>query len=164
LKSEPIRRSFDQLIDRGVRKSELAAPLCSLITRQLLMMFRDDAADPVNTASPAFTKFTNARAFIDVNFLELESLEAIAEKCGIDAPYLCRLFSRYHDESPYQFLTRLRMDHASRLLLDGNVKVKTVAAMMGFRDAFHFSRVFKSVHQVPPSRFRQSTHPQWPGV
>lgn len=164
LKSEPIRRSFDQLIDRGVRKSELAAPLCSLITRQLLMMFRDDAADPVDTGSPAFSKFTHAREFIEANFLELDSLEAIAGKCGIDAPYLCRLFARYHDESPYQFLTRLRMDHASRLLLDGNVKVKTVAAMMGFGDAFHFSRVFKSVHQVPPSRFRQSTHPQWPGV
>jgi AraC-like DNA-binding protein len=164
LKSEPIRRSFDQLIDRGVRKSEMASPLCSLITRQLLLMFRDDAADPVNTASPAFTKFVRAREFIEANFLELDSLEATASKCGIDAPYLCRLFSRYHDESPYQFLTRLRMDHASRLLLDGNVKVKTVAAMMGFRDAFHFSRVFKSVHQVPPSRFRQSTHPQWPGM
>jgi AraC-like DNA-binding protein len=42
--------------------------------------------------------------------------------------------------------------------------VNDFAAMMGFGDAFHFSRVFKSVHQVPPSRFRQSTHPQWPGV
>ena len=38
-----------------------------------------------------------------------------------------------------------------------------VAAMMGFKDAFHFLRVFKSVHHVPPSRFRQSMHPQWPG-
>jgi len=163
LKGEPIRRSFDLLIDCGVRKSGLARPLCSLITRQLLLMCRDDAADPGNTDSPAFASYTRVREFIEREFLELGTLEAIASACGIDAPYLCRLFARYHDESPYQFLTRLRMDHASRLMLESDATVKSVAASLGFKDAFHFSRVFKSVHHVPPSRFRQSMHPQWPG-
>ena len=163
LKGEPIRRSFDMLIDCGVRKSGLARPLCSLITRQLLLMCRDDAADPGNTDSPAFATFARVREMIEGHFLELGTLEAIARACAIDAPYLCRLFARYHDESPYQFLTRLRMDHASRLLLEGDATVKSVAAALGFKDAFHFSRVFKSVHHVPPSRFRQSMHPQWPG-
>lgn len=163
MKGEPVRRSFDALIDRGVRKSRLARPLCSLITRELLLMCRDDAAEPGNTDSPAYATYTRVRGHIERHFLELSSLEATAEACGIDAPYLCRLFARYHDESPYQFLTRLRMDHASRLLLESDASVKSVAAALGYRDAFHFSRVFKAVHHVPPSRFRQSMHPQWPG-
>lgn len=163
LKGEPIRRTFDTLIDRGVRKSRLARPVCSLITRQLLLMCRDDAAEPANTDSPAFAAYTKAREFIEARFLDITGLEAVAEACGQKAPYLCRLFARYHDESPYQFLMRLRMDHASRLLLEENATVKSVAAMMGFKDAFHFSRVFKAVHHVPPSRFQQSMHPQWPG-
>lgn len=162
-KGEPIRRAFDSLIDRGVRKSRLARPTCALITRQLLLMCRDDAADPADTDSPAFATYSRTRDFIEANFLTVTSLAEIAAACGSDAPYLCRLFARYHDESPYQFLTRLRMDHASRLLLEPDAGVRSVAERMGFRDAFHFSRVFKSVHHVPPSRFRQSTHPQWPG-
>lgn len=162
LKGEPIRRTFDMLIDRGVRKSRLARPLCVLITRQLLLMCRDDATDPGNTDSPAFATYTRAKEFIERDFLNLRTLVGIAEACRLDAPYLCRLFARYHDESPYQFLIRLRMDHASRLLLEENATVKSVAAALGFNDAFHFSRVFKSVHHVPPSRFRQSMHPQWP--
>jgi len=89
-------------------------------------------------------------------------LEAVARRSGVAAAYLCRLFARYHDESPYRFLTRLRMEHASRLLLEGGHSIRAVAAGLGFKDAFHFSRVFKSVHRVPPSRFRQSMHPQWP--
>ncbi len=163
LKGEPVRRTFDMLIDRGVRKSRLARPLCSLITRQLLLLCRDDAAAAINTDSPAFATYTRARECIEGRHLELGTLAAAARTCGIDAPYLCRLFARYHDESPYQFLTRLRMDHASRLLLEENASVKSVAAALGFKDAFHFSRVFKAVHHVPPSRFRQSMHPQWPG-
>jgi AraC-like DNA-binding protein len=163
LKGEPIRRAFDTLIDRGVRKSRLARPVCALITRQLLLMCRDDAAESINTDSPAFAVYSRAREFIEAVYLKINTLEAVAKGCGVEAPYLCRLFARFHDESPYQFLTRLRMDHASRLLLEEGASVKSVAEAMGFKDAFHFSRVFKAVHHVPPSRFRQSMHPQWPG-
>jgi AraC-like DNA-binding protein len=160
--SEPIRRTFDTLIDRGVRKSRLARPLCDTITRQLLLMCRDDAADPGSTDTPAFGTFSRAKEFIERNYLGIATLDAIAKASGVDGPYLCRLFARFHDESPYQFLTRLRMEHASRLLLESDATVKSVAAALGFKDPFHFSRVFRSVHHVPPSRFRQSTHPQWP--
>ena len=117
----------------------------------------------MDTESPAFAAYTRARQFIEGNFLGIQTLDAVAAGCGMKAPYLCRLFARYHDESPYRFLTRLRMDHASQLLLDEAASVKAVAERLGFKDAFHFSRVFKSVHRVPPSRFRQSMHPQWPG-
>jgi AraC-like DNA-binding protein len=55
------------------------------------------------------------------------------------------------------------MDHASRLLLEEGATVKSVAAAMGFKDAFHFSRVFKSIHHAPPSKFQQAMHPQWRG-
>ena len=159
-KGEAIRRGFDLLIDRGLRKSRLARPICSLMVRELLLLCRDDAVDPVNTDSPAFATYSRAREFIEANFQRINTLDAVSKGCGVEAPYLCRLFSRYHDESPYQFLTRLRMDHASRLLLEDDATVGSVAAVMGFKDAFHFSRVFKSVHHLPPSRFRRMMHPQ----
>ena len=162
VKGEPLRRAFDTLIDRGIRKSRLARPLCATITRQLLLMCRDDAAEPVSTDTPAYLTYARCREFIERNFLQITMLDAIAKACEVDAPYLCRLFARFHDESPYQFLTRLRMGRASRILLESDASVKSVAAALGFKDAFHFSRVFKSVYHVPPSRFRQSMHPQWP--
>lgn len=160
-KGEPIRRAFDTLIDRGIRKSRLASPLCTIMTRQLLLMCREDATEPVKTDTPAYMTYSRGKDFIEKNYLAMTSLEAIAKACGVDAPYLCRLFARFHDESPYQFLIRLRMEHASRILLESDASVKSVAMALGFKDAFHFSRVFKSVHHVPPSRFRQSMHPQW---
>ncbi|MBC8125911.1 MAG: helix-turn-helix transcriptional regulator [Gloeobacteraceae cyanobacterium ES-bin-144] len=162
LKSEQLRRTFDMLIDRGVRKSRLAHALCATITRQLLLMCRDDATPPANTDTAAFATYSRVKDFIEQNFLQSTTLDVIAKTCDVDAPYICRLFARFHDESPYQFLTRLRMGHASMLLLEKNITVQSVAAELGFKDAFHFSRVFKSVHHVPPSRFRQSMHPQWP--
>ena len=75
LKGEPIRRTFDMLIDRGVRKSRLARPLCALITRELLLLCRDDAADLGNTDSPAFATYTRARELMERDFLDLQTLD-----------------------------------------------------------------------------------------
>lgn len=156
LKGEPIRRAFDTLIERGVRKSRLAAPTCAAITRQLLLMCRDDASESCDEDTVAYASYLRARDFISTNFIGIRKLAEVASGCDLDAPYLCRLFARFHDESPYQFLTRLRMDHASQLLLGSDVTVQEVALILGFKDPFHFSRVFKSIHHAPPSRFRQA--------
>jgi AraC-like DNA-binding protein len=158
LKTEPIRRAFDTLIERGSRNSKYSRPLCTAIVQQLLLMCREDAVDAGSTDTRAFATFSRVRQCIEQNFLKLGTLEAVAAACELDAPYLCRLFARFHDESPYQFLTRLRMQHAASLLLEGTVSVKDAARACGFPDPFHFSRVFKSVHRVPPSRFREAMH------
>lgn len=157
-KGESVRRSFDMLIERGLRKSRLAEPLCTLIVKELLLMCSDDSTGAVDTGSPAYSTYSRALEFIKENYLHLSSLDAVAKGCEVEAAYLCRLFARYHDESPYQFLTRLRMDHASRLLLIEGASVRSVAKELDYKDPFHFSRVFKSVHRVPPSRYRHSIH------
>ncbi len=158
LKSEPIRRAFDTLVERGSRNSKYSRPLCTAIVQQLLLMCREDAVDAGSTETRAFATFSRVKQCIEQNYLKLGTLEGVANACELDAPYLCRLFARFHDESPYQFLTRLRMQHAASLLLEGSVSVKDVALACGFPDPFHFSRVFKSVHRVPPSRFREAMH------
>ena len=158
LKADPIRRAFDTLIERGSRNSKYSRPLCTSIVQQILLMCREDAVDAGSTDTRAFATFSRVKQCIEQRFLELGTLEAVAAACELDAPYLCRLFARFHDESPYQFLTRLRMQHAASLLLEGHAAVKEVAVLCGFPDPFHFSRVFKSVHRVPPSRFREAMH------
>jgi AraC-like DNA-binding protein len=154
LRPDPVRSSFDTLIERGIRKSALVKPLCEAIARQLLLLCKDDAVTPGNTETAAFASYVRARKMIEVGFLTLGSLDAVAAACRLDAPYLCRLFARFHDESPYQYLIRLKMGHAATLLLEGGKSVRETALALGYADPFHFSRVFKSVHQVPPSRFR----------
>ena len=155
-KVDPIRRTFDMLIDRGSRNSSYSRPLCTVLVQQLLLMCREDAVDAGSTGTRAYATFRRVKDYITARCLELGSLDAVATACEIDAPYLCRLFARFHDESPYQYLVRLRMQHAASLLLEGSSPIKQVARACGFPDPFHFSRVFKSIHRIPPSRFREA--------
>jgi AraC-like DNA-binding protein len=158
IKADPIRRVFDTFIDRGTRNSSYSRPICEAALRQLLYMCREDAVQASATETRAFSTYSRVRYYIEQNFTHIQSLEAVATACELDAPYLCRLFSRFHDESPYQYLTRLQMRRAATLLLQGNDAIKQVAAECGFNDPFHFSRVFKSFHRMPPTRFRESLH------
>lgn len=156
LQPAPIHAAFETLVARGQRNSRYSPPLCTAIVQQLLLMCREDTVDAGTTDTRAYATYSRVRQFIAERFLEFGSLDAVAAACGLDAPYLCRLFGRFHDESPYQFLTRLRMRHAASLLLEGGLSVKKAAAACGFADPYHFSRLFKSIHRIPPSRYRDA--------
>ena len=149
-----MARAFDDLILRGSKRSELGQELCLALARQILLMAREDSLDVGLADTRAFQTYRRVREVIESGHLEITTLEGIATRCDLDAAYLCRLFSRFQEETPYQHLTRLRMEHAARRLIEGDLSVKAVSEELGFRDPFHFSRVFKSVHRVPPSQFR----------
>lgn len=147
-------RAFDELIRRGSRRTGLGHELCVALVRQILLMAREDSLEVGLADTRAFQTYRRVREVIERHHLEITTLEGIAGRCNLDAAYLCRLFSRFQEETPYQHLTRLRMEHAARRLIEGDLSVKAVSEELGFRDPFHFSRVFKSVHRVPPSQFR----------
>ncbi len=55
---------------------------------------------------------------------------------------------------PKGFQLRVRMDHAKELLATTEDKIETVAAKIGFEDAFYFSRLFHERENCTPREFR----------
>ena len=146
---------FDELIRSGQRGSRHTPELC----RQLLGCLGVkllEARAPLNTAdSLAFATYQQCQQFVLEHFQRLRTLEQIARECRVDTAYLCRLFRRFDQQSPYQFLTRLKMNAAAAQLQQPGALVKNVAADLGFANPFHFSRVFKSVFALAPEMFRK---------
>lgn len=83
--------------------------------------------------------------------LQVATLAALA---SLSPSHFFALFKQHTGCSPMDYFTRLRMQHARRLLGSGSTSVKEVAAALGYADPFYFSRVFKSVNNVAPSKFR----------
>jgi len=78
-----------------------------------------------------------------------------ARACGISNSYLGRLFRRFDNQTPRDFMVRSRMSFAVSLLVDGKLLVKEVAALAGYDDQYHFSRVFKTIYGHSPEVFRR---------
>lgn len=152
---EAILRIFDDLIGNGQTDSRYSPLLCATILQQLILKIAETAATQEAHTTAAFSTYQTCRDFIRTNCLTLHNLDQVACQCRIDAAYLCRLFRRFDDQSPYQYLLRLKMTAAAQRLHVPDVRVKEIAYELGFRDAFHFSRAFKKVFGMSPDAFRK---------
>ena len=54
--------------------------------------------------------------------------------------------------SPFQFQKRLRLQEARRLMLGEDLEAASAASRVGYYDAAHFNREYKSLFGVPPMR------------
>lgn len=84
-------------------------------------------------------------------------IEMIAMELDVPVKRLRERFRAALGISPRQYLTRLRLDQAHTLLVSGH-PVATTAELVGLRDAFYFSRLFRAERGIAPSAVHRS-HP-----
>src|SRR5262249_52530004 len=94
-------------------------------------------------------------AFMSLHLDERIKITQLAERAGLSASYFWVLFKQKTGCTPVNFLIRLRMYQACHLLKATDLNIKTVAAVLGYKDSFYFSRQFKSVHGVAPANYQR---------
>lgn len=67
-----------------------------------------------------------------------------------------RLFKLQTGYAPHAYLTLLRMEKASRLLLSTDLPVQEIAFACGYDDAKYFCRLFRRAEGTSPSDYRKS--------
>jgi AraC-like DNA-binding protein len=143
---------LDQLIETSRLRPAARKTISELLLRLILERAREDLRRD-NRISPAERKYEDCRRYLTDNYLRIRRLSDAARDCGLSAVHLSRLFRRFAAESPHAFLARTKMNHAAELIARDNSSVKAAGAQVGYDDPYHFSRVFKRVHGVAPSRF-----------
>jgi AraC-like DNA-binding protein len=83
------------------------------------------------------------------------TLDSLAAGAGTSRSVLAERFVHFIGQPPMQYLRQLRMQLASRLLLEDGAKVVTVAAAVGFESEAAFSRAFKKCVGLPPDEWRR---------
>lgn len=79
----------------------------------------------------------------------------LARRLGVAPGHLSACFHAERGEALKPFIDRQRATCAEGLLADPSLGVAEVADLLGFVDAFAFSRFFKRVRGVAPSAWRQ---------
>ena len=145
-----IQPLFDELIRNGLRGTPRSPKICVKLLEGLILKMFDARAPLPSQSTLAFSTYQQCRGHIGQNFLRLRSLEQISTECRVDVAYLCRLFQRYDQQTPYRGLIRFKMNYAAERLHSPDAMVKQIAEETGFTNQFHFSRVFKSVFGLSP--------------
>jgi len=98
-----------------------------------------------------------ARDYLAANFNERISLGEAAALSGLSPFYFHRLFANAFGETPHEFVTRLRIDRAKKLLLAGNHSVTDICFETGYESLGSFSTRFRSWTGLSPAAFRRES-------
>ena len=103
---------------------------------------------------PHATALRKAEIFILDNYTKKISLKEIADVAGLSPPYFSTIFKEEMGENLSKYLNRLRVEKASRLLLETELSLTEIAASCCFEDQSWFSKIFKTYTGVSPGKYR----------
>lgn len=91
-------------------------------------------------------------------------LRALTQSAHISSSHLWRMFKKEVGISPIRFLRETRIRQGAALLESTSLRVREIAAKVGFQDPLYFSRQFGAVFRCSPLTYRKRTdtasHPE----
>lgn len=136
---------LDSLLYGFIKRGDTSVDIYTSILYALTYyLFSDTEREPQDE------KLRHVHRYIKYNYMKDITVSGLAAEFGFERSYLYRMFKRRYGVGPKQYLTRVRMNNARRLLADG-YSVNECAYMVGYPDAFSFSRAYKSYFGIAPS-------------
>lgn len=100
-------------------------------------------------------RFEKIIRYMEMNYASRLTIEKLAERTCMNSFHFIRTFKRVFNISPYNYLTRIRICNAKRLLIQSSFSASEIGQQCGFRSASRFSAVFQKDTGQTPSSFRK---------
>ena len=90
------------------------------------------------------------------NYRDNISLDSVAERVGVTASYLSRLFKKEMQINFQDFLTDVRIEKAVEMLYDEALSVRALADAVGYNNYTYFCKIFKQKTGKTVGEYRKS--------
>ena len=94
------------------------------------------------------------KMYIDEHFTEKITLDDLSERFYINKFYLTRIFKEQYGVSINTYIGQLRITKAKQLLRFTEYTLEDIGLQCGIGELNYFSRMFKKVEGMAPSRYR----------
>lgn len=97
--------------------------------------------------------FQEGEAFIEYNYNKPISVQDVARHMKVDRTYCWKIFRQYTGQSTQQYLMNYRINKSAELLHHSGMSLSEAAQGVGISDLNYFSRLFKKIKGISPSRY-----------
>lgn len=146
-KKENCRYEFFKCIDQSRYQADYERAM-EEIMEQLRMLFsqsvlsRDDRMDKI-------------LEYIQQNYQENLKLEDLVAEFNFNYHYLSAYFNQQMKEGFSEYLNRIRIEKACRMLEDQDIPIAEISSRVGYSEQSYFCRVFKKITGKTPSVWRR---------
>jgi len=96
-----------------------------------------------------------AKKYIRDHVYENYGLKEIAEALFISSGYLSTIFSKYEPMGIANYINKMKIDEAQRLLQQQRLKIYEISFKLGYENAGYFAKVFKKYTGYTPKEFME---------
>jgi AraC family transcriptional regulator len=149
------------LVTKMRRELHLADDITPILMEGLMLEVIADVARKKLKSSVQYGShwLEEVKDLLNDRFIDHLSLTEIARSVSVHPVYLASSFRHRFGCSIGEYLRKLRVDLARRLIAQTNDPLVEIALAAGFANQSHFSRVFKQHTGVTPARFRAMFRP-----
>ncbi len=99
---------------------------------------------------------TLATEYIENHIEKKITVDELAQICHLSKYYFIRKFKNIYGETPHEFITRLKINHAKQILIQSSQNVSEVGLAVGYEDITTFIRAFKMLTGTTPNKYRKN--------
>jgi AraC family transcriptional regulator len=89
-------------------------------------------------------------------FTENLTTEELAAEANVHPVHLAAVFRQFYHETISEYIQKLRVSQASKMLRNQEIPLSEIAYTTGFSEQSHFTRIFKRHLGITPAVFRQT--------
>jgi len=93
---------------------------------------------------------------IHSSFASKLTVEGLAAKANLSLNYFISNFKKCTGFTPGEYVARVRIQYAKKLIREGIKTVSEISDMAGFESVSYFSRVFKKIEGLTPGEFKHT--------
>jgi AraC-like DNA-binding protein len=153
--SGDVERNFTRLMAIYNSTSPTDLIEADIIIRNLFLPFLSSSPARASEDKLLSRRFQELLAYIEDHLDQALTLKELAKVTCLHPTYLSNLFKSQFNVPLIKYCQRRRIEKARNLLWNTNLSMAEIAEQTGFREVFHFSKLFKSGTGIAPGKYRK---------
>lgn len=133
--------------------------LLNLLVRLSRYLDEDQKYPDHHEALRKYKQVEEVISYLEQNYTSHKNLEEVLALLQISYSRLAAIFKQETGLSIYDYLARIRIGHACRMLIESDTDITKIAYNIGFQNYNNFARIFKHLVGCPPLEFRNHYRP-----
>ena len=140
--------AFDYLL-KPIKEEELSRVMTAIINER--------NGDPEEDRVPVVSDRMIDNVINDIrdHYMEDISLTSLSAKYNISMGHLSKMIKENLQVNFSDYIASLRIQRAKELLRDDSLSIQEISEIVGYNDYFYFTKVFKKVEGISPSKYRK---------